>query len=112
MLKNLSRLRRLLGSWTLTGDLNSEPMWFLKDSSNVIGNSQLPSFVRAALEDIRANGLAVIRGNIPHDACDALVHDFEDYCEKHFESANYRDEYSLHERLANLHLVSDSARRE
>src|SRR6266545_1980734 len=110
MLKDLFGLRRLLGTRTLTGVLSFESMWFLRDSPNLFGKPGLSSVVKGALEDIRANALAILPGNVPHDVCDALIRDFEGYCAEHPESANYRDEYSLHERLACLHLVSESAR--
>jgi phytanoyl-CoA hydroxylase len=84
---------------------------FLGGARDSIAKSDLPAPIKAALESIRTQGVAVLPGNVAHDACDAAIRDFEDYCRRHPESADYRDEFSLHERLACLHLVSEPARR-
>ncbi len=94
----------------LRGPASLEPMWFLRDP-DPLPCADLAPAVRTALADLREHGVAVLPGNMPHDACDALVADFEAYCRSDPDSANYRDEHSLHERLACLHLASAAARR-
>jgi hypothetical protein len=105
-------IRRLIGARRPQGRLSLEPMWFLADDDpGAIAQAPLAPPVKAALQDIRANGVAVLPGNVPHAACDVLVAEFEAYCRTHPESAEYRDAHSLHERLACLHLASEAARR-
>jgi phytanoyl-CoA hydroxylase len=111
MLKALSRLHRLVRPNRLTGTLSAEPMWFLAEPDGSIASSGLPAPVKKALSELRTNGVAILPGNVPHDACDALIRDFEEYCRRHPESAQYRDAHALHERLACLHMVSEAARR-
>jgi phytanoyl-CoA hydroxylase len=106
-----SRARAYFQRLGLSKELSSEPMWFLADDPASTSESNLPAFVQGALKDIRDNGFAVLPGNVPPEACDAVIKDFEEYCKQHPESVEYRDEYGLHERLACLHLESEAARR-
>jgi phytanoyl-CoA hydroxylase len=94
-----------------TASLSVEPMWFLAEDPEAIAKAGLPDPVGTALRSLRDEGLAILRGNVPHDACDAVIRDFDDYCRRHPESAEYRDAHALHERLAGLHLESAAARR-
>ncbi len=55
--------------------------------------------------------LAILPGHIASQDCDAVIHDFLAYCEAHPESAEYRDEFQLHERLACLHNSAESTLR-
>ena len=86
-----------------------EPMWFVSASAEAFERAPFSPVVKQALRDLRDNGFAILRGHLPAAKSDAVIRDFEAYCAATPESAEYRDEFSLHERLACLHLVSDAA---
>lgn len=86
-----------------------EPMWFLSASADAVERAPISTTAKQALRDLRDNGFAILPGHVPAPMCDAVVRDFEAYCAATPESADYRDDFSLHERLALLHLVSDAA---
>jgi phytanoyl-CoA hydroxylase len=93
------------------GSLSLEKMWFLQDDGARLAASSLDPLVKNHLEEIRTNGVAILKGNVPAALCDEVIHDFRNYCIGSPESKDFKDEHSLYERLACLHLVSDAARR-
>lgn len=93
------------------GDLQKEEMWFLQGDGSRLAASTLDAPTKASLEDLRTNGVAILKGNVPAELCDEVVRDFRKFCAVTPESGDYKDEHSLYERLACLHLVSESARR-
>ena len=83
-----------------------EPMWFLSAPDAAIEHAAISPRAKQALRDLRDNGVAFLPGHVSAAQCDAVVRAFEAYCASHPESAEYRDEHGLHERLACLHLDS------
>jgi phytanoyl-CoA hydroxylase len=65
----------------------------------------------ACLETLRTDGVLIIDRNVAPDLCDQVVADFRTFCAGSPDAATFRDEHSLHDRPASLHLVSEAARR-
>ena len=108
--KSLRNIRNLVFKKKTTR-VSFEPMWFLGCETAEIKAKGLPPKVEKALLDIRENGVAVLPANISHEDCDAVVRDFNNYIANSNEAQEYRDDYGLHERLCNLQLISDAAKR-
>lgn len=94
-----------------TTQVSFEPMWFLGCETAEIKAKGLPPKVEKALLDIRENGVAVVPANISHEDCDTVVRDFNNYIGSSNQAQEYRDEHGLHERLCNLQLISEAAKR-
>jgi hypothetical protein len=93
-----------------TPHLDRTPMWFLSCSEEeLLARQDLNLDVRQALVSLRNDGFAVLKNNIPHNLCDALVEDFNHYCATHPEAAKYADAHGLHSRLALFHYESEPA---
>jgi phytanoyl-CoA hydroxylase len=108
--KSLRRIINLVFGQKTTR-VSFDPMWFLDCGTTEIKARGLPPKVEKALVDIKENGVAVLPGNISHEDCDAVVRDFNNYISNSDEALKYRDEHGLHERLCNLQLISEAARR-
>jgi hypothetical protein len=107
-----SLLRRLdLGKGhELPSPLIARPLWFdLENGESRISDLQEP-WLREAVRSLRESGLAVLPGNVKPDLCDSVMAEFKAYVASRADSEEYRDKWGLHERLANLHLVSPAAR--
>ena len=102
MFNGLSRL------WNRSS-LSREKMWFLQDASSIEAASLEPA-VKKVLHEIRTHGIGIIKNNISAELCDEANRDFRDYCRQSPESERFRDEHSLYERLACLHMVSEAVR--
>ena len=90
--------------------LDKSEMWFLSCPEDELERrSHLGPEVLSALMSLRTNGYAVLKKNIPHSVCDALISDFNAYCSGNEEAKKYTDEYGLRSRLALFHYVSDNA---
>lgn len=93
-----------------TSHLDRTEMWFLSCSeAELLARTDLKSEVLQALVSLRNDGVAVLKNNISHRLCDALIEDFNCYCAENPEAAKYADEYGLHSRLALFHYKSDNA---
>jgi len=86
------------------------PMWIDAPGSN----ERLQSFrsvrLKVALSELIRDGFTVLKRNSPAELCDRVVNDFGRYCAQHPEHQDFCDGNRLHDRLANLHLWSDSAK--
>ena len=93
-----------------TNQLDRTPMWFL-DCSDVelFAHKEIKPEVLDALLSLRNNGFAVLKNNIPHELCDALIEDFNRYCSSKVDADKYVDSDGLHSRLALFHYQSDNA---
>lgn len=108
--KSLRRIKNLVFKQKTT-PISFDPMWFLDCETSEIKARGLPSKVEKALVDIKENGVSVLPGNISREDCDAIVCDFNNYIANSDEAFKYRDEHGLHERLCNLQLISEAAKR-
>lgn len=108
MKKLIKRIRKVFAKKTRR--LDRRQMWFLDGSeAELRAHRDLKPEVLDALVSLRDNGFAVLKNNVPHALCDAVVEDFRRYCAATPEAAAYRDEHGLHSRLALFHQVSDNA---
>src|SRR5579863_3730513 len=89
--------------------LRFEPLWLDTDAAPARIAALPEAWMRAAAAELRADGLAVLRGHHAPAACAALAAAFKDYAAQSPDAAPYRDAHGLHERLANFHLVSRHA---
>ena len=89
--------------------LRFEPLWLDTDAAPARIAALPEAWMRAAAAELRADGLAVLRGHHAPAACVALAAAFKDYAARSPDAAPYRDAHGLHERLANFHLVSRHA---
>jgi len=103
--------RKLIRRLSDRRDLSLDKMWFLQDGGARLAESRLDTLVKKSLEELGTNGITVLRSNVPPEICDDVVRDFRNYCKGHPESENFKDQHSLYERLASLHLISEAARR-
>lgn len=109
MKKTIKRLEnRLIAEKTIL--LDRTEMWFLSCSeAELLSRQDLDAEVLHTLIALRNDGFAVLKSNIAHEICDALVADFNRYCAASPEAAKYKDEHGLHSRLALFHYESDNA---
>lgn len=93
-----------------TNNLDRTQMWFLDCSeAELLAHKEIKPEVLDALVSLRNNGFAILKNNIPHALCDALIEDFNRYCSARADAAKYADEHGLHSRLALFHYQSDNA---
>jgi ectoine hydroxylase-related dioxygenase (phytanoyl-CoA dioxygenase family) len=106
-------IRRRLGQ---TGtEATSQPLitkclWFDEEEAIARISSLQEHWLKDAVLSLRNNGFALLPANVASDLCDQIMSEFKSYAASRADSSNYRDKWGLHERLANLHLVSPSAR--
>lgn len=95
-----------------TTRLDERQMWFLScPDEEILNNKALDQESIDVFMSLRKNGFAVLKGNVDPALCDAVVADFDAYCETHPESEGFADEHGLHSRLALFHYVSENARK-
>ena len=81
------------------------------DAIRVLENLDADGKVKQAISDLIVKGVATIRMNNDESVIDDVVRDFDSYCLEHADSREYVDEYGLHDRLCNLHMMSPAARK-
>ena len=92
--------------------LNTRQMWFLTCSEEELrGDRALDAEILQGFLDLRRDGFAVLKRNVDHQLCDAVVADFDAYCASHPEAEEYQDEQGFHSRLALFHYQSKNALR-
>jgi len=81
------------------------------DAERTLARMDVSETVRTALFDLITRGVACLKANVHPNLIDEVLKDFARYCRASEVSADYRDEFGLHERLCNLQLESTAARR-
>ena len=102
-----SAISSLKDSWRLR-----QSLWIDRpDAMSVLQKLDADAKVKQAISDLIVKGVATIRKNNDEHVIDEVVRDFDSYCRENADSRNYVDQYGLHERLCNLHMVSAAARK-
>ncbi|WP_397579774.1 phytanoyl-CoA dioxygenase family protein [Sphingorhabdus sp.] len=90
--------------------LDQTEMWFLTCPEDEITNDpSIDDLSKRIFLDLRKDGFAIIRNNLPHDLCDNVIQEFNSYCRNNMTSQEYRGTDGLHSRLALFHYESKSA---
>lgn len=85
-----------------------DEMWFINKNIEKINFSP---FIKNSLQELKENGFTILKKNLSDQLCDDLINDFKKFTISLKNSEKYRDAYGLHERLCNLQLISDAARK-
>lgn len=106
----IGRRLGLGGSNKASEPLLSEPLWFDREGAEARISTLQEPWLKEAVLSLRNNGFALLPANVGADLCDQIMSEFKAYAASRADSVAYRDKWGLHERLANLHLVSSAAR--
>lgn len=88
--------------------ISFDEMWFINED---IEKRNFSPFIKNALQELQENGFTILKKNLPDQLCEELINDFNKFTISGKNSEEYRDEYGLHERLCNLQLISEAARK-
>ncbi len=111
-----ARLKKLLHS-PEAGNGGADParpdsheiVWLDRTDAVERSNAAPTPELRGHALDLIQRGATKVGNAISPDVCDAVVDDYRAFCREHVDGDGYLDERGFHPRLANFHLVSESA---